>query len=174
MSKVASLSKDIYTYITTSSNFLYYFSKYAYAPDDWLWYFTGTEIEGRSAFTMADTIGDSSDYKGLYHHGGTHFYYYLDDPDTLEKQLKEAYMVGLIDWDRGVDQLGRLYLIGYDDMKQIHLGRTFFASAVYPASLSHLARLYVGGEELRRIVRPHQSFMEPDLDEEGRAKKKSD
>ncbi|KAF3088335.1 hypothetical protein TWF102_010236 [Orbilia oligospora] len=94
MSKVASLSKDIYTYITTSNNFLYYFSKYAYAPDNWLWYFTGTEIEGRSAFTMSDTIGDSSDYKGLYHHGGTHFYYYPDDPDTLEKQLKEAYMAG--------------------------------------------------------------------------------
>ena len=94
MSKVASLSKDLYTYITTSNTFLYYFSKYAYAPDDWLWYFTGTEIEGRSAFTMADTIGDSSDYKGLYHHGGTHFYYYHDDPGTLEKQLKEAYMAG--------------------------------------------------------------------------------
>ncbi|KAF3127794.1 hypothetical protein TWF703_009842 [Orbilia oligospora] len=151
MSKVASLSKDIYTYITTSNNFLYYFSKYAYAPDNWLWYFTGTEIEGRSAFTMSDTIGDSSDYKGLYHHGGTHFYYYPDDPDTLEKQLKEAYMAGLIDWDSGMDQLGSI-----------------------SASLSHLARLYVGGEELRRIVRPHRSFMEPDLDEEERAKKKSD
>ncbi|RVD83993.1 uncharacterized protein DFL_005760 [Arthrobotrys flagrans] len=56
--------------------------------------------------------------------------------------------------------MGTLYLIGYNDLISLRQKRSNRVSAVYPESPSHLANLYVGGEELRKLVRPHRGFVE--------------
>ncbi|KAK6522670.1 hypothetical protein TWF281_002106 [Arthrobotrys megalospora] len=146
---------DIYSAIATSDILVYFFSKYAYSPPDDI-------PAGYNRISISDTIGFSGDHI----HSFRPFCYNRHDPEDLERELRRFHMVGFVLWSRYVNQLGTLYLIGYDDIKSLRFEGWTPIGAVYPASLSHLANLYVGGEELRKLVHPHQRFIDLEQEDE--------
>ncbi|KAK6330110.1 hypothetical protein TWF718_003538 [Orbilia javanica] len=84
------------------------------------------------------------------------FYVNFSDPGSLVRELRRHHMAGVLivlncDGDGGPEPAkGDLYLIDWDDMPTSIVADwpDILISAVYPAELSHLATLSVGGEAL--------------------------
>ncbi|KAF3171757.1 hypothetical protein TWF788_009661 [Orbilia oligospora] len=107
---------------------------------------------------MLDTIGSRDRNRD-----GEVFYVDFSDPESLVRELKRYHMVGILispPSDSPEISKGSLYLIGWDNMPtSLVENEAVDISAVYPASLSHLATLSVGGETLQKRVRGHRSFV---------------
>ncbi|KAK6510164.1 hypothetical protein TWF481_004878 [Arthrobotrys musiformis] len=104
---------------------------------------------------------------------GEAFYVDFNDPESLVRELERYHMVGVLispleEFPVADVPMGDLYLIGWDDMPtSLVNNEAVFISAVYPASLSHLATLFVGGEALREKVRGHRSFVSDEMERYG-------
>ncbi|KAF3175404.1 hypothetical protein TWF225_008911, partial [Orbilia oligospora] len=72
-------------------------------------------------------------------------YFNYEDPEGLVKELERRRLAGIIVWTKETSGgLGRLYLIGEDDMPLSIVQDAIWCAAVYPASQAGKVGLYVG------------------------------
>ncbi|KAK6512953.1 hypothetical protein TWF506_009115 [Arthrobotrys conoides] len=135
-------------------------SPYAYSPP------SDSDPHPPDMIPILDTIGSPHQNRD-----GEVFYVDFGDPQSLVRELKRYHMAGVvISPPSNLPEMskGNLYLIDWDNMPtSLVENQTVDISAVYPASLSHIATLFVGGEILSERVRGHRSFVSMEINRSG-------